>query len=94
MPRYIIHHNGAFNEYTTVADGACWETAMSEDELRRWLGPDGREDRFDRAKATGCSAYGETLETCVIANRAGPNETKLTLDEFIRRFLTLPNNLP
>lgn len=95
MPRYIIHRNGAFNEYTTVADGACWEAAMSEDDLKRLLGPvAGAEDRFERAKATGCSAHFETLESCVAGNRAGPNETELPFDEFIRRFLTLPNKDP
>ena len=92
MPRYIIHHKGAFNEYTTIADGACWESAMSKDELKRLLGPDGGAERFKRATSTGCSAHGMTLESCVAGNRAGPKETELTLDEFIQRFLTLPNN--
>lgn len=90
MPRYIIHHDGAFNEYTTIADGACWKTAMTEADMKRVLGPDGSDERFQRAKETGCSGYGQTLDTCIAGNRAGDGEKNLTRDEFIQRFLTLP----
>lgn len=89
MPRYIIHHNGAFNEYTTIADGACWQYAMTEADMKRVLGSDASDERMQRAKATGCSAFGQTLDTCIAGNRAGANEANLTRDEFIARFLTI-----
>lgn len=96
MPRFIIHKDGAYNFYTTVADGACYERAMTLDELRAVVRFEHGEavlhdlpGRLERAHATGCSGIGYTLDDCISSNRAGPNESRMPADEFIARYLTL-----
>jgi hypothetical protein len=47
--------------------------------------------RLERAHKTGCSSlHGETLEQCIVCNRAGPDESEVPAAEFIKRWLTLP----
>ena len=101
MPQLILHKNGAYNLYTTVADGACYESALTLEQLREVIefdhGQAGLEvlpSRLERAHKTGCSSLrGETLAECISCNRAGPGEAHLSVDEFVRRYLTLPSNL-
>jgi hypothetical protein len=98
MPRLILHKDGAYNLYTTVADGPCYERALTLDELQEVLRLEGGQAaidalpaRLERAHKTGCSSIdGETLEECITCNRAGPDESEVPLDEFVRRWLTLP----
>ncbi len=100
MPQLILHKDGAYNLYTTVADGACYESALTLEQLEEVLRFEGGQRaiealpaRLERAHRTGCSSMrGETLEECIACNRAGPNGTCLTVDEFVRRYLTLPYN--
>lgn len=100
MPQLILHKDGAYNLYTTVADGACYESALTLEQLEEVLRFEGGQRaidelpaRLERAHRTGCSSTrGETLEDCIAFNRAGPNETRLTVDEFVRQYLTLPHN--
>lgn len=96
MPEYIIHKDGAYNFYTTVADGACYEGALTLHQLqlvvkRQWgqEGLDRLPDRLERAHRTGCSGRDWTLDDCIETNRQGPNEAKMPREEFIRRYLTL-----
>ena len=100
MAQLIIHKDGAYNFYTTIADGACYESALTLEELKMIVkfesGVNGlRElpERLDRAHKTGCSSLrGETLEECIRCNRAGENETTLTVDAFVAKYLTLTHN--
>lgn len=100
MGQLILHKDGAYNIYTTVADGPCYDNALTLDELHEVLRFDGGQraidelpQRLERAHATGCSsALGMTLLECIACNRAGPNESTLEPEEFIRRWLTLPDN--
>lgn len=100
MPQLILHKDGAYNLYTTVADGACYESALTLEQLEEVIRLDhgeygvlGLPVRLERAHRTGCSALdGQTLEDCIECNRAGPNETHLTVAEFVERYLTLPHN--
>ena len=100
MANLILHKDGAYNIYTTVADGACYESALTLDELKRVVrfeqGEQGMRDlpaRLERAHKTGCSSLrGETLEECILCNRAGPNETELSVAEFVAKYMTLPPN--
>ena len=41
MPTLILHKDGAYNLYTTVADGPCYESALTLDELRHVLRNEG-----------------------------------------------------
>lgn len=98
MSNFIIHKGGAYNVYTTVADGACYERALTLDELTEVVrfeqGQEGLRQlpaRLERSHATGCSALdGRTLEECISCNRAGPGESELTFGEFVAKYLTLP----
>lgn len=99
MPQAILYKDGAYQLYTTVADGACYEQALTLEELTEIIRFDGGQaaidglpGRLDRAHRTGCSVHGYTLEECVSGNRAGPNETEVPFDEFVKRWLTLPPN--
>lgn len=100
MPQLILHNTGAYQLYTTVADGPCYEQALTLEQLREVIeldfGQRGLEvlpERLERAHKTGCSSVnGLTLAECIAGNRAGPNETELPLDEFVRRWVTLPVN--
>ena len=101
MGRLILHNNGAYQIYTTVADGPCYETALTLDELHAVLRYEGGQSaidelpqRLERAHATGCSsALGMTLLESIACNRAGPKEAKVEPEDFIRRWLTLPDNV-
>lgn len=98
MPQLILHKDGAYNLYTMVADGPCYEAALTLDELREVLRMDGGQRaidalpaRLERAHATGCSSLdGWTLSDCISGNRAGPDESEVPEAEFIKRWLTLP----
>ena len=44
------------------------------------------EERLTRAEKTGCSAYDLSFEDCVFFNRAGPEESCLSLEDFIKKY--------
>jgi hypothetical protein len=97
VANFIIHHNGAYNIFGTVADGAHYENALTLDQLRAVIkrehgkaGLDYLPQRLGRAHLTGCSGLGHSLDDCIAQNRQGPNESHMPRDEFIARFLTLP----
>ena len=100
MGQLILHKDGAYNLYTTIADGACYESALTleqlEEVIRFELGERGMSElpaRLERAHKTGCShRLGMTLAECISANRAGENESELSFDEFVARYLTLTPN--
>ena len=98
MGHYILHKDGAYNIYSTIVDAPLHDNAMTLDELTEEIGCEHGQsgvrqlpDRLDRAHRNGTSAMNYTnLADCVSLNRAGENESELTLDEFVARFLTLP----
>lgn len=100
MAQLILHKDGAYSLYTTVVDGACYESALTLEQLEEVIRFDlgeqgvlGLPVRLERAHATGCSALsGMTLEECISCNRAGPNETNLSVADFVAKYLTLPTN--
>lgn len=100
MAKLILHKDGAYNLYTTIADGACFESALTleqlEEVIRFEYGEQGMRElpeRLGRAHKTGCSSvHGQTLQECIANNRCGPNEKRMPFAEFVRRYLTLPSN--
>lgn len=98
MGQFILHKDGAYNLYTTVADGCCYERALTLEQLQEVLWFEGGQaatdqlpERLARAHATGCSALPRTtLAECIEGNRAGPNESEMAFDDFVQRYLTLP----
>ena len=97
MAELILHKDGAYNIYTTVADCACYESALTLDELKEAIrfsqGETGLRDlpqRLERAHKSGCSSMlYVTLEECILCNRAGENESELSMDDFVAKYLTL-----
>lgn len=95
MGNLICHHKGRFNIYSTVSDRFMLRGSVSLEELERIykeeFGNAGLRElkvRVDRACVTGCSGYGETLESALVCNRMGEDESKLPYEECIKRFLS------
>lgn len=89
MAHFILHHEGAYNVWSTIVDAPLYESALTLDQLKQ-VEPT-TDARLERAHKNGCSAiYGATLDECISVNRAGPQEARLSRDEFIAKFLTLP----
>jgi hypothetical protein len=92
----IIHHNGAYNIFGTIADAPHYSSALTLDQLRQVMKENYGEhglrtlpERLERAHKTGCSHIGGwTLDECIAGNRAGPNESAVSRDEFIAKYLT------
>lgn len=100
MPSFIIHKDGAYNFYTTVSDGACYEEALTlkqvHEVIKEEYGNEGLNqlpERLKRAQKTGCSGRGWSLDDCIEDNRSGPNEEHMTREDFIRKYLTLRDEL-
>lgn len=98
MAELILHKDGAYNFYTTISDTACYESALTLEQLteviRLEYGQQGLRElpqRLERAHKNGCSSgLGETLAECIEGNKAGENYSELSFDEFVKRYLTLP----
>lgn len=96
----ILYKDGAYNLYSTISDGASFESALTLEQLKIVIKDEDGEaglralpKRLERAHKTGCSSgFNETLEECISENRAGENNTALDVDEFVARYLTLPTN--
>jgi len=102
MATTILHHNGAYNIFTSISDGMYWEEALTLDQLKEWYkeenGNQGLHElvgRLERAHKTGSSNRdGETIEDCYESCKYGCNgdtTNGLSYDEFILRYLTLVN---
>jgi len=98
MAKIILHHQGAYQLYETIADGPVYVSALTFEQLKKAVMVHGGQaalanlpDSLERAHRTGCSSMdGATLKECISTNRAGHNETTLPEAEFIARWLTLP----
>lgn len=97
MAHTLLHNNGAFNFYSTIADGPIFMAALTLEQVHTYIGREHGEvglrelgARIKRALATGTSSHiDKSLSEFLSVNRAGPNETKLSTLEFIEKFLTL-----
>jgi hypothetical protein len=96
MAQIIIHKDGVYNIYGTIADGPYFSEGCTLEQLKNWtkenhgqqglyaLGP-----RLERAHNKGTSAHLDmSLEGTILCNRAGENEKCLSTAEFIKRFLS------
>lgn len=96
MPNVICHHKGKYNLYTTIADGFCYESALTLEQLEQVIkerqGSDGiarLPERLERAHIFGHSGlFGGSLNELLLCNRAGENEKHLSYEECINKFLT------
>ncbi len=96
MGQLILHHDGAYNLYSTISDCPYYESALTLEQLREAVKEEAvtrameeLERRLERAHQFGCSCgYGTTLHNRIRSNRAGPNESRLSPNKFIAQFLT------
>lgn len=91
----IIYKDNAYNLYCTVSDGPYFVKAITLSQLEEYVkerwGQEGLKElprRLEHAHKTGCSSSGSTLSDCIYCNRAGENEKRLQVTEFIKQFLT------
>lgn len=97
MGQVILHKDGAYNLYSTVADGPCFEEALTLDELKEEikeeqgnLGLRNFERRLEQAHKTGTSSMvGHDLKSMISGNTVGPGGKPMPYDEFIEKYLTL-----
>lgn len=92
MAHFIVHHAGAFFEWSTVMDAPV-TCAMSRAEFASYYSQEhgakaarGLALRLDRAVLEGCDAGdGRNAEDCVCGagNRAGEDEEELSFEEVI-----------
>jgi hypothetical protein len=93
MPRYAIRIDDYYLEWSTIVDAPI-SYGMSEEEYRKFFIEEyGRasghqlEPRMQRIAQYGTSSrHGDTPEQLVVANRAGPDECELTLQEIKRAY--------
>lgn len=100
MGHYILHKDGVYNIYSTVSERVVFSNGVSLEELKRYVLEFGTKGLFDelaerlkRARLNGCSGQGKSLESCILTNRSGPGESRLSMDEFVARFLTMGDGL-
>ncbi len=100
MSQLILHKDGAYQIYSTISDGPYYVTALTLKQLRTHIrktyGESGIRDlpqRLERAHRTGCSSVENmSLSDVIACNRAGPEESELSLDEFVAQHMTLPED--
>jgi hypothetical protein len=98
MAHYLIHHEGAWNVYSTIVDAPIFEEALTKEQLEEWyLEEYGRNglttifpSRVERALSKGTSCQlSLDLRDCLKGNHAGLLDAELSFDDFIAKFLTL-----
>lgn len=96
MAYLILHHDGAYNLYSTVSSGPYYESALTLEQLREVIKKEAvakamaeLDQRLERAHQFGCSCgHGTTLHDRIRSNRAGPDESRLPVEKFIAQFLS------
>jgi hypothetical protein len=92
MPHYIIKIKDRYLEWSTIVDAPV-TYGMTLDELKSYIkseyGTQGLADlpnRLKRVEGTGTSSFVSTLQNTLDGNRAGENETTLTIDEIYQKY--------
>lgn len=91
MPRFIIHHDGYFLEWSTVVDAPVSYGMRREEFEEYYLAEHGRSGmlelaaRLERAERNGTSAIPFTsVESLTSLNRAGPRTECIPFSEIFR----------
>ena len=96
MAEIILYHKGAYNVYSTISDAPIFESAITLAQLESYIqkrhgrvGYQTLPERLQRAHESGSSGFvDDDLESAISANRAGPNESHLTVRQFVDQYLT------
>ena len=97
--RSLVKIKDRYFEWSTISD-APNTYGMTLDELHEYIkeeyGRQGLESlpkRLERVEAKGCSAYEyPSVADFLSCNRAGPDETEISLDEIYRLYAHCPDN--
>lgn len=97
MPRYILKIDiddvPHYCEWSTIVDAPVTYLIPREEFIKRYLVTypgetrDELDQRLARADSTGSSAYEDSAESLIIANRAGDNESEITLEEIAEKYV-------
>ena len=94
--KIICHHKGHYNFYSTISDGFAYVSSITLDQLTQIVKDNYGEagiaelpERLERAHEVGHSyRSNDTLEEFLCCNRAGQNESFLTIQQCIDEFLS------
>ena len=97
MPRYVVHHEGIFFEWSTIVDAPV-SYGMTQEEYEKYYlykyGSSAMEDfpaRLERAVQNGTSCHRKmSFDELIKGNRAGPNETEISKDEILKEIMNIP----
>lgn len=98
MARGIIHYNGVYNVWSTVVDSPLFVSGFTRRMIEQWAqeeyGNQGLKDlpaRLELAHKQGTDDTGPglTLDDLIEVNRAGPNESHMSKDDFLKKFFTV-----
>ena len=97
MGEFILHNNGVYNLYSTISDGLRFISGLTKAQLEFFIkdqygqqGINALPERLERAHKNGTSEIGaECIENTLWCNRAGKNESYLSTQQIIKKFLTL-----
>ena len=98
MSQLILHHNGAYNLFSTNTERMCFESALTLEQLqfviRNDLGTTGIEElprRLALAHKSGCSGRIPGLDSLdrIIQSFREADGSRVSKEQFIERFLTL-----
>lgn len=94
MPRYVIHHEGRYNLFSTIVNQPIFPESLSLEQLEAYIqdrsGKEGLrqlEKKLERAHQKGCSELRMTLQDCVDDYNLEINQD-VSLEQFIERFLS------
>lgn len=92
MPTYIIKLADKYLLYSTIVDAPI-TYGMSKEELIEYLKEEGTdrliEDRLARVDKIGTSSrLDSSAEETIEFNKAGPGESNLSVEEFIKTYIT------
>jgi hypothetical protein len=94
MPSIICHNKGRYNIYSTISDGFRFVESIDIDQLKGMIKEEQGSDGLSRLDSRLATAYevgassNESLDDCLICNRAGDNEKHLTTEQCIAKFLS------
>lgn len=97
MSNMILHNNGVYNIYSSIADAPLLNNGCGVAELKDWIechhgqsGLDALPERLQRAHICGSSSLGgQALGDVISCNRAGSGGATLSKEDFIARFLSV-----
>jgi hypothetical protein len=100
MASILLHKDGVFNVYCTIADGPWFTSGVKEQDLKLALfleyGKSGLmnyQREWERLLEYGTSSrMSPSIKEVISSNRAGPKEKKMSYDDFVAKFLTITDD--